>query len=96
MDDGNTPFTVYLDLSKAFDKSKSLHSKWDKLKYDGIYLMKHYLTNRKQCVEIACVRSSYINISTGVPQGSILGPLFIIYMNDLLNASSFVQIHKLC
>ena len=92
MDNGNTPFAVYLDLSKAFDTLN--HSiLLDKLKFYGfrgtsINLIKHYLSNRKQCVEIDRLRSFYINISTGVPQGSILGTLlFIIYMNDLPNAS---------
>ena len=92
MDNGNTPFAVYLDLSKAFDTLN--HSiLLDKLKFYGfrgtsINLIKHYLSNRKQCVEIDRLRSSYINISTGVPQWSILGPLlFIIYMNDLPKAS---------
>ena len=92
MDNGNTPFAVYLGLSKGLDtlnRSILLH----KLKFYGfrgtsINLIKHYLSNRKQCVEIDSFRSSYINIATGVLQGSILGPLlFIIYMNDLPNAN---------
>ena len=43
-----------------------------------------YLTNRVQCVSISRKCSNFLPISTGVPQGSILGPLlFIIYLNDL-------------
>ena len=79
-------------MSKATDTlNHSILS--DKLKFYGfrgtsINLIKHYLSNRNQCVEIDRFRSSYINISTGGPQGSILGLLlFIIYMNDLPNAS---------
>ena len=50
----------------------------------SINLIENYLKNRKQCVEINNVSSAFTNISTGVPQGYILGPLlFIIYMNDI-------------
>ena len=92
LDKGETPISVFLDLSKAFDTLD--HSiLLSKLEYYGIRnnalkLFKNYLSNRKQYVVLDTVQSNSVNIVTGVPQGSILGPLlFTIYINDIIKCS---------
>ena len=78
MDSTRTPVTIHFDLSKAFDCIS--HSiLLDKLRFYGINemaynLMKNYLENRKQFVQIDSYSSKIKSIDKGVPQGSILGP----------------------
>ena len=98
MDQCKTPITFFLDLSKAFD-TLDTEILIKKLKYYGVMdtslkWFESYLTNRKQYVEYNNTKSTILDINTGVPQGSILGPLlFIIYTNDIKNISdSFEKI----
>ena len=87
MDSGKCIGAIYLDLTKAFDTigHNVLIDKLPKFGICGKSLdwFVDYLFNRSQTVEINGCRSCVEPIVSGVPQGSILGPLlFIMFYND--------------
>ena len=85
-----TPVALFLDLSKAFG-TLTFDILLTKLKHYGVHgkslaLIKNYLTNRSQYVQFENQESCIMEIKTGIPQGSILGPLFF---SILLNLEDF-------
>ena len=79
---------TFIDLSKAFDSvdHNILITKLENYGVTGTNLQwfKSYLENRKRCIAYKTFLTSYINISCGVPQGSILGPLiFLVCINSI-------------
>ena len=88
---------IYLDFSKAFDKL-DIRITLQKLFNLGIvgklfYWTQDFLTNRKQCVIVGGTKSDPVRVKSGVPQGSVIGPLlFLILLEDINKETKFSTI----
>ena len=88
IDQGHEIDAIYLDYSKAFDKvpHKRLLTKISEYGIKGNVLnwIGDFLGNRKQRVMVNAISSEWRNITSGIPQGTVLGPiLFLIFINDM-------------
>ena len=98
LDNNNFACGVFLSISKAFDNVNH-EILISKLEYYGVQetmldLFKNYLKNRTQFTLINNSTSETLNVKSGVPQGSILGPLlFFIYINNMHLITEHADMH---
>ena len=97
--EGHSFDTVYLDFSKAFDKVDHgiLLRKLHALGVGGYILrwVHSFLSNREQAVAVEGCISAYGTVKSGVPQGSVLGPLlFLVHISDINATTSHTTVRS--